>query len=105
MQSFKPRVPVRERHLPSFTLVLTQAGYPPSLPAHRSSPRLRFHPYPRCINSRDGGDPLMVTFNVPLTVVLNVYNIFILKMTVDHRYDAPHSHDELPSVRPSASDS
>ena len=47
----------------------------------------------------------MVTFNVPLTVVLNVYNIFILKMTVDHRYDAPHSHDELPSVRSSASDS
>jgi hypothetical protein len=63
MQSLKPRVPMRERYLPSFTLVLTQAGYPPSLPAHRSSR----------INSRDGGDPLMVTFIFPSTVVLNIY--------------------------------
>jgi hypothetical protein len=65
--STKPRAPLRERYLPSFSLVLTRAGYPPGVAAKRSI-RPRIHPVPRSFN-----DPLMTT--------------------IDHRYDDTSSQD------------
>jgi len=58
MQSFKPRAPMRERYFPSFSLVLTEAGFLPRQPACSSPHTPKFHSH----GSPRDNDPLMVTF-------------------------------------------